>query len=409
MNSHLQDCSNSLILLGPDGHLKPFAQISAITSNQAGQSNSHCSQQCLQEIQYTRTVSVFALTGYIQPTVNTQDSRLSITWQASKSCTKWWQKMKQPPGTEGWSVLPQPGITRTTLSCWHLSAQVTGTAAPEGASKHHLFKQLLFCSKQAPCPAVSLNCSLALEQESASNWRVPKCCNELGWLSSPVTEMQLPLLHSSPECVPQALQTTGKGLPRVKLAATGGAGGERTAADSQECSFPAHSKETRLLTPHFALDSSGSSTAADHRRTLETGSSLQIFQSKILIKTHQGVEKVCVQLLRAWLLAWGPEALSEARPCRHSPALGAVRLNCGNSTAVHILTFTSRSALAWVPLAPGTDPQGPLATRGNWGWLIRPVLIWDGIWLCRTTGSLWTVLVNGALTNGGSRLGWERI
>lgn len=30
VNSHLQNCSNSLILLGPDGHLKPFAQISAI-------------------------------------------------------------------------------------------------------------------------------------------------------------------------------------------------------------------------------------------------------------------------------------------------------------------------------------------------------------------------------------------
>lgn len=30
VNSGVQDCSNSLILLEPDGHLKPFAQISAI-------------------------------------------------------------------------------------------------------------------------------------------------------------------------------------------------------------------------------------------------------------------------------------------------------------------------------------------------------------------------------------------
>lgn len=51
-----------------------------------------------------------------------------------------------------------------------------------------------------------------------------------------------------------------------------------------------------------------------------TGSSLEIFQSKILIKEQQGSEKACAQLLRAWLLAGGPEALSEAMTCRHSPA-----------------------------------------------------------------------------------------
>lgn len=91
----------------------------------------------------------------------------------------------------------------------------------------------------------------------------------------------------------------------------------------------------------------------------------------------------------------------------------ALALPAGNT----LLTFMSCSAFsaawAWLPLAPDSDPQGPLATCGKRAWLIRPVVSGGGIWLASAIGGLWTgagkVLVCGALTNGGTRLGWERI
>lgn len=135
-------------------------------------------------------------------------------------------------------------------------------------------------------------------------------------------------------------------------------------------------------------------------------------------KTKQGLEKVYVQLLEARLLALAPEACELRHDLQtHSCPTSRQDWAGVSSTAVQILTFMSCSAFiaawAWLPLAPDTDPQRPLATCGKRGWLIRPVIIWDGIWLCSTIGSLWTgagkVLVYGALTNGGSRLGWERI
>lgn len=62
------------------------------------------------------------------------------------------------------------------------------------------------------------------------------------------------------------LEMTLQSHQGVRLAGTGGAEDEMT-ANRQVCSFSAHSKITRLLTPQFALDSSGSSTTADHKTT----------------------------------------------------------------------------------------------------------------------------------------------
>lgn len=140
-------------------------------------------------------------------------------------------------------------------------------------------------------------------------------------------------------------------------------------------------------------------------------------------KTQLGLEarsvisktSVCFSLATAGRDGWrAQQHLKQTASCLASQDWTVV--NTARLTK-KILTFMSCSAFiaawAWLPLIPESDPQGPLATCGKRGWLIRPVVIWGGIWLASAIGGLWTgagkVLVCGALTNGGTRLGWERI
>lgn len=179
--------------------------------------------------------------------------------------------MEQPPKIEGAFSPPPAMYDQNTLLLRHLSAGVTGMAADEGAPKHHWFKQLLICSKHPQCPVLSLHCSPALEEEFASNWRVPKFCNKSGWLPSPAAEMEVqsaPWTAFYQRIHHRHCKALGKDSPVPK---------EQGWLDQQELGtkeqLPARCAASllvqRLLTPPLALDSSGSSTPP-----LETGSSL---------------------------------------------------------------------------------------------------------------------------------------